>query len=147
MIENSSSPTLLVVDDNPDDQVLLQQAWQLTRPVNLYVLEDGEALLNFLEQQQCAVLLGQATQPSLILLDLRMPKKDGFTVLSELKSKSAFKSIPVIVLTTSNAQSDLNYAYELGANACLIKPDTFPELLQVVQAINQFWLETAALPG
>lgn len=146
MIASPPIPRLLLADDNPDDQVLIIKAWQRTREIDLQSFGDGESLLNYLHQNLVVDSVFHIRRPQLIMLDLRMPKKNGFMVISELKAHGELKSIPVVVMTTSDAKIDIQQAYALGANSCVVKPDTFGGLLEMIQSINQFWFETVAFP-
>lgn len=143
----SKSFVVVAADDNPDDHLLLQAAWQETTAVDLFLVEDGEELLKFLRHQGKYADAGATPQPDLILLDLRMPRKNGYEVLQEIKTDPVLRSIPIVVLTTSAAQSDIQRSYELGANSYATKPESFEELLQLVQSIDQYWFRMMSLPA
>lgn len=135
---------LLLVEDSPSDVFLTKEVVKgLKVPVNLSVVTDGVEAMSFLRRQE---QYKEAPRPHLILLDLNMPRKDGREVLAEVKADQRLKSIPVIVLTSSNAEQDLRTAYDLHANAYLVKPATFAEFREVFQRLERFWLNTVILP-
>ena len=139
--------TLVAADDNPDDRLLLQAAWEETATVDLFLVEDGEELIRFLRHQGKYADAQFPLQPHLILLDLRMPRKNGYEVLQEIKTDPVLRKIPIVVLTTSTARLDVERSYDLGANACATKPESFEDLLQLVQTLNQYWFKTMRLPS
>lgn len=140
-------PVLLVAEDNPDDRLLIQHAWEKQASVKLYLVKDGEELTSFLRGHK-EIFPSEITPfPDLILLDLRMPRKDGFEALKELKTNSDWHDIPVVVMTTSDSQSDIKRVYQLGANSCIIKPQTFQELLEITKMLNNYWFCKVSLPG
>jgi two-component system, chemotaxis family, response regulator Rcp1 len=136
---------LLLVEDNLGDVRLLMEALSETNwSRNLNVVEDGEQALRYLRRQDP---YHDAARPDLILLDLNLPRKDGRQVLAEVKGEPSLRSIPVIVLTTSQMQEDINHAYNLHANGYLAKPTDFASYSAMVQAIGQFWMGLACLPA
>jgi CheY-like chemotaxis protein len=133
---------ILIVEDNPGDIRLMEEAFAILKvPVSLSIATDGIQAIEQLQQ------LPQDDAIDLILLDLNLPAKDGRAVLSEVKNHSAFASIPVLVLTTSEASRDIDTAYKLHANCYLTKPNTFDDLLELVQLIDRFWLRRVKLPS
>lgn len=135
---------ILLVEDNIGDVRLAQEAFQECDIRNdVIIAHDGEQALHVLRHPE---LDSGGTSPDLILLDLNLPKKDGRSVLKEIKNDSALKHIPVVVLTTSTADDDVIQAYELHANCYIVKPFELAEFMQVVQQIESFWLETVRLP-
>jgi chemotaxis family two-component system response regulator Rcp1 len=142
----SRKPTeLLIIEDNPGDVRLLEEAFrELEANIHIQVARDGaeglEKVLAPLEQRS-------SKRPDLILLDLNLPKISGHDVLTRLKSNPQTCRIPVIVLTSSRAESDVRRAYESHANAYLKKPSTLDGLLSAAQDIKNFWMETATLPS
>ncbi|MBS7661649.1 response regulator [Pseudomonas lalucatii] len=130
---------ILIVDDDPDDCLLLQEALQENMVVNQVLIKhDGEELLDYL--QHCYRL------PGLILLDLNMPRKDGREALTDIKNNPNLRSIPVVILTTSDASEDVQQSYESGANAFITKPASYSGLVTLAHNVRSFWLETAVLP-
>ena len=135
---------LLLVEDNPGDVRLTQEALKSGQvQVNLNVARDGVEAMDFLRQR--AAFQG-APKPDLILLDLNLPRKNGREVLSEIKSDPELRRIPVLIMTTSRAEQDVNRAYNLNANCYITKPMDLDEFLRIVKAIEEFWLKTVTLP-
>jgi two-component system, chemotaxis family, response regulator Rcp1 len=136
---------ILLVEDNPGDVRLTQEAFRDSRlPVKLSVVMDGEDALNYLFKRGN---YADVTKPDIILLDLNIPKKDGKEVLSEIKNDDVLKYVPVVVLTTSNAEQDIVKTYNLNVNAYINKPVDFDKFFDIVQKIEAFWLMTATLPS
>lgn len=141
----SSRPIqVLVIEDNPGDVRLLEEAFQeIQAEINLQVARDGAEGLQMLEDLD----VRSKWHPDLILLDLNLPKVSGHDVLARLKSNPRTTRIPIIVLTSSKAESDVRRAYDSHANAYLKKPSTLDGLLSAAQDITNFWMKTATLPG
>ena len=135
---------ILLVEDNPGDVRLTQEAFKEGKLTNrLSVVGDGAEALAFLRREGA---YGQASRPDLILLDLNLPKKDGRQVLAELKADAGLKRIPVVVLTTSQAEADILKAYDLHANCYITKPVDLEQFLVVIRSIEEFWLSMVKLP-
>jgi chemotaxis family two-component system response regulator Rcp1 len=135
---------ILLVEDNPADVRLAQEALKRGRIAHhLSVVSDGEAALDFLHARGAYT---DAPRPSLILLDLNLPKRDGREVLEEIKSDPGLRRIPVVVLTTSDHERDVFNAYDNHANALIHKPLDYEQFVKVVGMIEEFWLETVRLP-
>jgi len=136
---------VLLVEDNPGDVRLTREALDETGgSVGLNVVSDGIEALRFLRRE---APYDNAPRPSLILLDLNLPKKDGREVLAEIKTDDDLKVIPVVVMTTSDAQLDIRCAYSLHANCYVTKPADFDAYVGLVQSIEEFWLSTAKVPS
>lgn len=136
---------LLIIEDNPGDVRLLEEAFQELRAnVRIRVARDGAEGLDMVLSAERS---GKTFHPDLILLDLNLPKISGHDVLAHIKNTPQVCRIPVIVLTSSRAESDVRRAYELHANAYLKKPSTLDGLMNAAQDIKSFWLETATLPS
>ena len=137
---------ILMADDDADDRLLAQDAMAEAR-VNgeLRFVENGEELLDYLFRRS-RYATADATRPGLILLDLNMPKKDGREALREMKANPDLRRIPVVVLTTSKAESDISQIYDLGANSFISKPVSFESLVNVMKTLGHYWLETVELP-
>ena len=137
--------SILLVEDNPGDVRLTQEALKDSKMLNnLSVVADGvEAMAYLCREREYAA----ATRPDLILLDLNLPKKDGREVLEEIKSDSALRCIPVVILTTSTAEQDILRAYDLHANCYVTKPVDLEQFMTVVQSIEEFWLTIVTLVG
>ena len=135
---------VLLVDDNPADIDLLREAISKSpRPLCVHAVNDGEEALRYLRRHGD---YREAREPDLIVLDLNLPRKDGREVLSEVKRDATLARIPVVIFTTSEARSDVNFSYEHGANCYLQKPGNFPDYMTVVQSMTGFWLGLALLP-
>ncbi len=135
---------ILLVEDNPGDVDLTREALAGAKVANrLHVTEDGEQALDFLLRRG---EYSNAPRPDLILLDLNLPKKDGRQVLEEIRADGDLTEIPVVILTTSQADEDVLRAYRLHANCYIPKPVSFTRFLAVVQAIESFWLTVVKLP-
>lgn len=135
---------ILLVEDNPGDVDLTKEALIGAKVCNrLHVAEDGEQALDFLFQRGS---YADAPRPDLILLDLNLPKKDGRQVLEEIRASDELTEIPVVVLTTSQADEDIARAYRLHANCYITKPVSFAQFLKVIRAIENFWLTLVKLP-
>jgi CheY-like chemotaxis protein len=142
-----SAPTILLVDDDPDDCVLVQDAWSENRLTSrLRVVNDGEQLMDYLRRRGRGGDLAGERLPALILLDLNMPKKDGREALREIKTDPDLRGIPIVVLTTSNAEEDIARSYDLGVNSFIIKPSSFGTLVDVVGTLSRYWFGVVALP-
>ncbi len=135
---------VLLVEDSPGDVRLTQEAFREAAPnVHLHVTHDGVEAMAFLEHQG---QYGHAPRPDLILLDLNLPKMDGREVLIRIKENDEFRTIPTIILTTSDAESDIVKSYKLKANCYLCKPVQLDEFDGLVKSIYDFWLKRAKLP-
>jgi chemotaxis family two-component system response regulator Rcp1 len=136
---------ILLVEDSPSDARLTISALKLARVANnLHHVEDGVKAMEFIRRQGP---YEKAPRPDLILLDLNLPRKDGREVLAELKTEPDYATIPVVVLTTSNAEKDILHSYQLHANCYITKPVNFDRFLECVRSIEQFWLSVVVLPG
>jgi two-component system, chemotaxis family, response regulator Rcp1 len=135
---------ILLVEDNPGDIRLVQEALKDAKLLNpLHVVADGERALMFVRREG---EYSDAPRPDLILLDLRLPGLSGLEVLERLKSDPKFCRIPVVVLTTSDADRDVTQAYNLSANCFVTKPVDFEQFTKVVQQIEMFWFAIVKLP-
>ena len=139
--------TILMADDDADDRRLTQEALEEGRLINeVKFVDDGEQLMDYLRRQGRFAPPVEAPRPGLILLDLNMPRKDGRTVLKEIKSDPDLRQIPVVVLTTSKADEDVYKSYDLGVNSYIVKPVTFEALVDILQTLEKYWFEIVELP-
>ena len=139
--------SILIADDDADDRMLIEDAFEESRLSNpLVFVEDGEQLLAYLRREPPYADVKGQPLPGLIILDLNMPKMDGRTALSHLKADPELQRIPVIVLTTSQAEEDILKTYGLGVRSFISKPVTFDGLVEVVKIIGQYWIQIVALP-
>ncbi len=135
---------ILLVEDNPGDADLAKEALENSKFANtLYTVEDGVTAMAFLRNEDG---YENMPKPDLILLDLNLPKKDGREVLAEIKTDDRLKTIPVVILTSSQAEEDILKSYELHANCYITKPLDLKQFFKVVQSIKNFWMSIVVLP-
>jgi CheY-like chemotaxis protein len=138
---------ILVADDDPDDCELIRDALAASHMRNpLYFVRDGEELLEFLRREGRHRNIAQAPRPGLILLDLNMPRMDGRDALRVIKSDPGLRMIPIVVMTTSDADEDVYRSYEMGANSYITKPMTFDGLVGTMRALGAYWFKVVDLP-
>jgi len=142
MVANAH-PLVLFVEDNPDDQELarLVLAKREDRCEHLFV-DDGQEAIEYLEASSA----GEVRRPEVVLIDIAMPRMDGLTLLQRIRGDARWRRIPVVMFTTSTAQSDIEQAYEFGCNAYVVKPYTVKELASVIDHLLEHWLERVRLP-
>jgi CheY-like chemotaxis protein len=137
---------ILMADDDEDDRDLARDALEGTRLGDrMRFVEDGQDLIDYLRRDG-PYSDEQTERPSLILLDLNMPRKDGREALAELKADEKLRQIPVVVLTTSHDEVDIEQAYALGASSYITKPVTHAQLTEVMHSIARYWSEIVELP-
>ena len=142
--EPDATVEILLVEDNPGDVRLAVEALKDSQvPNNLHVVEDGVEALAFLHREG---EYADAPRPDLILLDLNLPRKDGREVLANVKADDKLKTIPVVVLTTSEADEDIRKAYDLHANCYITKPTQLDQFIERVKSIEDFWFTAVKLP-
>ena len=135
---------VLLVEDSPGDVRLTQEAFrEANRSIHLHVASDGVEAMAFLKREGSNA---NSPRPDLILLDLNLPRMDGREVLAEIKGDASLKTIPTIILTTSESEADIVKSYQLQANCYLSKPVQLGAFENLVKSINDFWLTTARLP-
>jgi two-component system, chemotaxis family, response regulator Rcp1 len=135
---------ILLVEDNPGDVRLTVEALRENQAnTQLHVTRDGVEALSFLRRQEP---FHSAPRPSLVIMDLNMPHKDGREFLAEIKQDPALSGIPVVILTNSQSDSDIRASYNLHASCYVVKPVDLDQFFQVVKSIGDFWLTTARLP-
>lgn len=141
-----ASKTILIADDDADDRLFINEALrhhQLDYQVKF--VEDGEELMNYLTHQN-GFSDDNAPKPSLILLDLNMPRKNGFQALAEIKAHPRLKRLPVVILSTSSSTEDVDRTYALGVNSYMVKPNSFNRLTEMIGSLKSYWIETVQLP-
>lgn len=144
MADDARPVEILLVEDNPGDVRLAQEALRDAKMANnLNVVTDGVEALAYLRREGRHA---KAPRPDLVLLDLNLPKKDGREVLEEVKEDPDLRTIPIVVLTTSDAEGDVIRSYELHANAYVRKPVDFDAFIEVVRTIEDFWFTVVKLP-
>lgn len=136
-----------MAEDDEDYQLLIRNAAREAGiKIPILSVVDGEELIDFVMHRKQFTNDKQFPLPSLILLDLNMPKIDGRKAIEELKKNPDIMKIPIIVLTTSNVKEDINLVYEAGASSFIVKPSLFSSLVNIMKSIKNFWLETVTLP-
>ncbi|BDF95280.1 MULTISPECIES: response regulator [Pseudoalteromonas] len=140
--------TILMADDDEDDRLLTQDALTESRVLNeLHFVEDGVELLEYLERKGKFEDRDSSPRPSLILLDLNMPRMDGREALQAIKANPNLKGIPVVILTTSKQEEDMVKGYDLGAASYITKPVTFDGLVDLMKTLGKYWVEFVELPS
>jgi two-component system response regulator len=135
---------ILLVEDSPADVLITREAFEQARLVNsLHVVEDGVRAMQFLHREG---EYASCPRPDLILLDLNLPRKNGHEVLAEIKADPELKAIPVVILTTSQAEQDILEAYDLHANCYIVKPVKFENFVTAIRSIESFWFSVVTLP-
>ncbi len=148
MSDPGKARTILMAEDDSDDQLLIKDAMaELHWEGDLRFVVDGEELLDYLRHRGQYGQPASAPRPGLILLDLNMPRKDGREALQEIKADAKLRRIPVVVLTTSKAGTDIGRMYDLGASSFIAKPVYFDALVKVMGLLDQYWFNTVELPG
>jgi CheY-like chemotaxis protein len=142
---NMEAINILLVEDNPGDIDLTKEAFQEGKIANhIEVVTDGEQAMSYLRKEG---EYSGAVTPDIVLLDLNLPKKDGREVLKEIKNDKSLKHIPVIILTTSQADEDVSAAYDNYANCYIRKPVDMDKFIEVAQKVEDFWLSIVKLPN
>jgi two-component system, chemotaxis family, response regulator Rcp1 len=136
---------ILLVEDNPGDVRLVQEALRDSKLINkMHAVTDGQKALAYLRKEG---LFADAVRPDLVLLDLNLPPKDGREVLAEIKADDALRQIPVVIVTSSKAEEDILKAYDHHANCYITKPVDLEKFMEVVRAIEEFWVSIVKLPA
>src|SRR3954451_5305012 len=138
---------ILLAEDNEDDLVVIRKAFQranLTNPIQ--IVRDGEEALAYLEGRDKYANRDEYPLPGLMLLDLNMPKVDGFEVLARVRQDPALRALRIVVLTTSTDMRDVNRAYNLGANSFMVKPMDFDKTTAAIESFKRYWLDTSRAP-
>ena len=139
---------ILLVEDNPNDLELTLIALSKSQLANqVIVVRDGAEALDYLHRRGSYQDPSKSPRPRLILLDLRLPRVDGLEVLGEIKATPALRSMPVVVLTTSDSEHDVQRAYAQHANSYLVKPAEFSRIRELIDRVQGYWLDVNRLPG
>ena len=147
MNENLKPIRIHMCDDDPDDQLLVSDALEEARLGNdIDFTNNGKELMQYLNREGQFSHLVDQPLPGLILLDLNMPVMDGREVLSKIKQHEKFRSIPIIVLTTSKAEADIARTYDMGVNSFIMKPVSFDSLVDMVKSVTDYWFHLVSLP-
>lgn len=146
-LKHATPINILMADDDEDDRLLTLDALKESRVLNnLYCVEDGVELLEFLRREGKYSDPKDSPRPSLILLDLNMPRKDGREALQEIKNDPSLRGIPVVILTTSKEEEDMLKGYDLGCASYITKPVNFEGLVDLMRALGRYWIEFVELP-
>ena len=138
---------ILLVEDNPDHVLIIKRALELNNVLNeVRVVEDGQEALDYLYRRGRYADPEAAPRPGLILLDIKLPKVDGFEVLKQIKSDPMLKMIPIITLTSSEQEADVVRSYLNGANSYIVKPIRFTEFVEKVREVKLYWIMVNTLP-
>jgi CheY-like chemotaxis protein len=138
---------ILLADDDSEDRMLIIDALDESRLKNkVQQVENGEELMQYLQNKGKYANKDAFPLPGIILLDLNMPKKDGHEALKEIKAIKKLRSIPIIILTTSKAEEDIVKTYNLGVNSYITKPVSFAAMVDVMKTLNKYWFEIVELP-
>lgn len=139
--------TILLAEDDPEDGYLIGEALYESRIAsNVVIVEDGEELLDYLLRRRKYADPESSPRPGLILLDLNMPRKDGREALVEIKQHPHLRRIPVVVLTTSQAEEDIFRTYDIGISGYITKPASFTALREAMKAVGNYWLQVVSIP-
>jgi CheY-like chemotaxis protein len=138
---------LVMVDDDEDDCLLVEAAlYEAYLKCDFFCVKDGLQVMDYLNRRGSYQDPESSPRPDIILLDLNLPSMSGREVLQKLKTDEHFRSIPVIILTTSSHEEDISFCYDTGANTYIIKESSFAGLLAAIKVVKEYWLETATLP-
>lgn len=148
MVNQRKTVTLLLAEDDDDDALLIMKVLDDSRLINKVIrVKDGEELMTYLHHEKQYSDKDEFPTPSLILLDLNMPKKDGKQALKEIKADPCLLRIPITILTTSKDEEDVIRSYDLGVNSFVTKPVRFEDFVKAIKAITTYWFEIVHLPN
>ena len=146
-MQNQHSIEILLADDDAEDRMLITDALKESRlKNNIQCVENGEELLDFLNNRNKYSDKSKFPLPGIILLDLNMPRKDGREALREIKADNRLRHIPIIILTTSKAEEDILKTYNIGVNSFITKPVSFNSMVETMKTLNKYWFEIVELP-
>ena len=138
---NTKLPTILHVDDDDNDHIFFNLAHRQTKlPANIVAVSDGEQAIDYLDRKGDYADWERAPMPSLVLLDLKLPRQSGFEILKWIRGKSQFDRMPVIILSSSDEPSDKHRAFMMGADCYLVKPVSVSLLVEMVKYLHRIWL-------
>lgn len=145
--KNTKMVVILLVEDNPADQKLTIRAFEKGKiNTNLQIVNDGQEAMDYLKREGKFEDKNNSPRPDLILLDINMPKKDGKQVLKEIRANDKLRSIPIVMLTTSDQEKDVLESYNLGVNAYISKPVRINDFIDVINKLEEFWFTLSMLP-
>ena len=138
---------VLLADDDENDLILVNRAFQRAKTrVAIYQVSDGEEAIQYLKGEGIYADRTRYPLPDLMLMDIKMPRKSGFDVLSWLRAQPGLRRLPVVIFSSSRQPEDINRAYELGANTYLVKLVDFSALVELIQRLNDYWIGLAERP-
>lgn len=144
---NEKTFVVLMAEDDEHDIIATKRAWKAGQMANpLHIVNNGEECLEYLERRGAYSDPVSSPRPGILLLDINMPRMDGLETLQRIRANEQFRSLPVVMLTTSKAEEDRMRSYALGANAYIVKPIGFDNFAEAIRTINLFW-KLVALPG
>ena len=144
----ANGSTILHVEDDPNDVLLIERAFRKAEiGAQVQVVNDGEQAMQYLSGSSAFAQREKFPLPSLVLLDLKLPRKSGIEVLEWIRGQPGLRRIPVVMLTASKQAVDVNRAYDLGANAYLVKPVNFDALVELLRTLDKFWLRSNERPS
>jgi CheY-like chemotaxis protein len=147
MMPAAGAITILYADDDPDDRDLMRDALdEIGLGGDLRFVEDGEEAMEYLRHEGRYADPRSAPEPSFLLLDLNMPRMDGREVLTAVRSDARLRTLPVIVLTTSDSEEAVRAAYDIGASSYVVKPPSFEKLVRVMRDLRHYWADVVTLP-
>jgi CheY-like chemotaxis protein len=147
-VNSDNAIVILLADDDEDDRIMTAEAMRGSKLANDFrTVGDGDELMDYLHHRGTYAPPAISPRPGLVLLDLNMPRKDGREALREMKADASLRSIPVVILTTSRTETDIEKTYGLGANSFIVKPVTFEGLVQAMKVVTEYWLQIVQLPN
>lgn len=147
-MKEDKTPLILIADDDEYDQMFIKEAFDENFEKNeIYFVNNGVELLDYLKRKNKYSNPALSPRPSIILLDLNMPKMDGREALKEIKSDPKLRTIPVVILTTSKSEQDILKTYDLGVNCFITKPVSFASFLEVTRTLGHYWFDIVKLPN
>ncbi len=145
MTIKTETVSILMAEDDPEDQMLMREALEESDiSYDLTIVNDGEELVDYLNQRG---EYKDTILPGIVLLDLNMPRKNGQEALAEIKADPNLRRIPIVVLTTSDAEDDIQATYDMGISSYICKPVTFSKLVELVNTLGHYWFELVELPA
>jgi len=145
MTSQEGKNIVLIVDDDEDDVFLIQDSLSKYSYIEIKSVDDGEKFLKYLKKEE--EFENDSPTPSIVLLDINMPKKNGFEVLEEIKQNHIFKTIPIILFTSSNNENDIERGYRLGANSYIAKPTHSSDFDSLMEGVTQYWFGFVKMPN
>jgi len=144
MTLTTDTVSILMAEDDVEDQMLIREALDASElSHDLVIVDNGEELIDYLNQ---AGKYSEVSLPGIVLLDLNMPRKNGHEALTEIKADPKLRRIPIIVLTTSDAEEDIKSTYDMGVSSYICKPVSFDKLVELVNTLGRYWFELVELP-